>query len=429
VIAVYDLGGGTFDISILKVKDGVFEVLATNGDTHLGGDDFDRLLVDVVVGELRTRHGIDVTDEADTLQEIRLGAEAVRILLSTEERTVFTLPLPQHELTYRRELTRGELEAVIGPVVARTLGPCRAALADSGLALERIDEVVLVGGVTRTPLVRQRVQELFGRAPHSELNPDEVVALGAAVQADILAGGTTHMLLLDVTPLSLGIETLGGAVSVLIPRNTTIPTSANEGFTTSVDGQSVVDMHVVQGERDLAKDNRSLARFDLRGIPPMPAGLPRIEVTFLIDANGILSVTAKEVRSGTQASVEVRPTYGLSETEVERMIDESLEHAEADVRARAMIDARNEADTVLRATEKALVQGADFLGAGEAERIRQAVAALASAREGGDADAIREATGRVNQETHQLAERLMDSALRETLRERRVADLPAGEAR
>jgi molecular chaperone DnaK (HSP70) len=235
------------------------------------------------------------------------------------------------------------------------------------------------------------------------------------------------VLLLDVTPLSLGIETLGGAVSVLIPRNTTIPTSANESFTTSVDGQSVVDMHVVQGERDLAKDNRSLARFDLRGIPPMPAGLPRIEVTFLIDANGILSVRAKEIRSGTEASVEVKPTYGLSEAEVERMIDESLEHAEADVRARGLIDARNEADTVLRATEKALVQGADFLGAEEAERIRQAAAALATAHAGDDAGAIREATSRVNEETQQLAERLMDSALRETLRERRVADLPAGE--
>jgi Fe-S protein assembly chaperone HscA len=429
VIAVYDLGGGTFDISILKVKDGVFEVLSTNGDTHLGGDDFDRALVDLVVDELRTRHGADVSAEAETIQEIRLGVEAARVLLSTEERTVLALPLPQHGLTYRRELTRAELEAAIAPIVNRTLGPCRSAIADSGLSPAEIDEVVLVGGATRTPLVRRKVQELFGRTPHSELNPDEVVALGAAVQADILAGGTTHMLLLDVTPLSLGIETLGGAVSVLIPRNTTVPTSANESFTTSVDGQSVVDMHVVQGERDLAKDNRSLARFDLRGIPPMPAGLPRIEVTFLIDANGILSVTAKEVRSGTQASVEVRPTYGLSEDEVERMIDESLEHAEADVRARALIDARNEADTVLRATEKALVQGAELLDPQEASRIRAAVDALAGARQGEDPAAIRDATARVNEATQRLAEQLMDSALRDTLRERRVVDLPAGEGR
>jgi molecular chaperone DnaK len=429
IIAVYDLGGGTFDVSILKVKDGVFEVLATNGDTHLGGDDFDRALVDLVVDELRTRHSVDVAAEPDTVQEIRLGVEAARVLLSSEERTVLALPLPQHGLTYRRELTRTELEAVIGPIVDRTLQPCRAAVADSGLPAEAIDEVVLVGGATRTPLVQRRVHELFGRAPHSELNPDEVVALGAAVQADILAGGTTHMLLLDVTPLSLGIETLGGAVSVLIPRNTTVPTSANESFTTSVDGQAVVDMHVVQGERDLAKDNRSLARFDLRGIPPMPAGLPRIEVTFLIDANGILSVTAQEVRSGTQASVEVRPTYGLSEAEVERMIDESLEHAEADVQARGLIDARNEADTVLRATEKALVQGAEFLEPEEAARIRAAVGTLAETRQGEDAGAIRDATTSVNEVTQRLAERLMDSALRDTLRERRVADLPAGEGR
>jgi molecular chaperone DnaK (HSP70) len=335
--------------------------------------------------------------------------------------------LPQHGLTYRRELTRAELESVIEPIVSRTLGPCRAAIADSGLSTERLDEVVLVGGATRTPLVRRRVQELFGRTPHSELNPDEVVALGAAVQADILAGGTTHVLLLDVTPLSLGIETLGGAVSVLIPRNTTIPTSANESFTTSVDGQSVVDMHVVQGERDLAKDNRSLARFDLQGVPPMPAGLPRIEVTFLIDANGILGVRAKEVRSGTEASVEVKPTYGLSEAEVERMIDESLEHAEADVRARGLIDARNEADTVLRATEKALVQGTALLIAEEAARIRDAFQALAVARGGDDATLIRAATDRLNQETQHLAEDLMDATLRERLRDRRVADLPAGE--
>jgi Fe-S protein assembly chaperone HscA len=429
VIAVYDLGGGTFDISILKVKDGVFEVLATNGDTHLGGDDFDRALIDLVVGELRARHGTDVAGEADTLQEIRLGVEAARVVLSSEEQTIFTLPLPQHSLTYRRELTRAELESAIGPIVDRTLDPCRAAIADSGLPTERIDEVVLVGGATRTPLVRRRVQELFGRVPHSELNPDEVVALGAAVQADILTGGTTHMLLLDVTPLSLGIETLGGAVSILIARNTTIPTSANEAFTTSVDGQSVVDMHVVQGERDLAKDNRSLARFDLRGIPPMPGGLPRIEVTFLIDANGILSVRAKEVRSGTQASVEVRPTYGLTEAEIERMIEESLEHAEADVRARGLIDARNEADTVMRATERALVQGAALVGVEEGARIREALGALATAREGEDADAIRAATDRLNGETQQLAEGLMDATLRDALQHRRVADLPAGEAR
>jgi Fe-S protein assembly chaperone HscA len=420
VIAVYDLGGGTFDVSILKVKDGIFEVLATNGDTHLGGDDFDRALVDLILADAKERHGVDLAGDPEAMQEIRLGAEAARIVLSSTERTTLTLPMPQHGFEYRRELTRDELERLIEPIVARTLGPCRTALADAGLTPDRIDEVVLVGGATRTPLVRRRVEALFARRPHAELNPDEVVALGAAVQADILAGGITHMLLLDVTPLSLGIETLGGAVSVLIPRNTTIPTAAREAFTTSVDGQAVVDMHVVQGERDLAKDNRSLARFDLRGIPPMPAGLPRIEVSFLIDANGILNVAARETRSGTQAAVEVRPTYGLTETEVDRMIEESLEFAEQDVRARGLIDARNEADTVLRATEKALVQGAGLLLPDEAERIRAAAAELAAARGGDDAERIGRATDALNHATQRLAEQLMDSALRDALTSRRV---------
>jgi Fe-S protein assembly chaperone HscA len=422
IIAVYDLGGGTFDISILKVKDGIFEVLATNGDTHLGGDDFDRVLVDLILAEIRREHGVDVAADPEAMQEIRLGAEAARVRLSSTERTVLTIPMPQHGFDFRRELSRVEVEGLIGPVVERTLGPCRMALADAGMSPDRIDEVVLVGGATRTPLVRRRVQELFGRTPHSELNPDEVVALGAAVQADILAGGTTDMLLLDVTPLSLGIETLGGAVGVLIPRNTTVPTSAREEFTTSVDGQSVVDMHVVQGERDLARDNRSLARFDLRGIPPMPAGIPRIEVTFLIDANGMLNVTAREVRSGTEASVEVRPTYGLSEAEVERMIEESLEFAEDDVRARMLIDARNEADTVVRATRKALTQGAGLVPAEESDRIRAALGELEGCLGRDDLDCIREATNTLNRETQHLAEILMDSALREALRNRRVTD-------
>jgi molecular chaperone DnaK (HSP70) len=294
--------------------------------------------------------------------------------------------MPQHGFEYRRELTRAEVERLIDPIVERTLGPCRMALVDAGVAPAQIDEVVLVGGATRTPLVRRRVEEVFARRPHIELNPDEVVALGR--RSGRHPGRRDHHALLDVAAV-LGIETLGGAVGVLIPRNTTIPTSAKESFTTSVDGQSVVDMHVVQGERDLAKDNRSLARFELRGIPPMPAGLPRIEVSFLIDANGILNVTAKETRSGTQASIEVRATYGLTDAEVERMIDESLEFAEQDVRARMLIDARNEADTVLRATEKALGQGAALLAAEEVDRIRSAAVELRTCRDRGDLDCIR----------------------------------------
>jgi molecular chaperone DnaK (HSP70) len=294
------------------------------------------------------------------------------------------------------------------------------ALKDAGLSREEIDEVVLVGGSTRVPLVRQRVAELFGKTAHSQLNPDEVVALGAAVQAQILAGGITDMLLLDVTPLSLGIETLGGIVSVLIPRNTTIPTVAKEQFTTSVDGQTVVDMHVLQGERELARDNRSLARFELRGIDPMPAGMPKIEVTFLIDANGILQVHAKELRTAKEAAIAVRPTYGLTEAEVERMVEESFEHAEADVSARLLIEARTEAETVANHVERALAQGAALAEPGEIERIRAALAALRAAQARDDRALIHERTTDVNKATERLAEAMMDAALKGALASKRA---------
>jgi len=423
-IAVFDLGGGTFDISILKLQDGIFEVQSTNGDTHLGGDDIDNLLLAIALNEIHAEHGVDLRLHPGAVQAVRKAVIEAKILLSTEAAAQLNIELPNGD-SYQREIPRDVFDLLIEPVLKRTEGPCKQALADAGITPEKVDEVVLVGGSTRIPAVRQLVDDLFklgprGKKPHTELNPDEVVALGAAVQADILAGAsksTEEMLLLDVTPLSLGIEALGGTVARIIQRNSTVPASATEHFTTGVDGQANVAIHVVQGERELAADCRSLARFDLKGIPPMSAGLPRIEVKFLIDADGILHVTAREQRSGQAAQIEVKPTYGLTDEQVESMILESFDNAEADFAKRLLIEARNEAETILTAVERA-PQNPAWTQLTEDERgaITLARDYLLKAKETEDAAAIREATLILDHATRRFAELMMDAAVSTALR-------------
>lgn len=423
-IAVYDLGGGTFDISILKLRDGIFEVQSTNGDTHLGGDDIDNLLLSIALGEIFAEHGLDLRPYPGAVQAVRKAAIEAKIKLSTEDEARFDIELPNGD-RYQREIPRDVFEMLIEPVLDRTAAPCKQALADAGVTAEQIDEVVLVGGSTRIPAVRKLVEELFqltarNKKPHTELNPDEVVALGAAVQAGILAGAsetTDEMLLLDVTPLSLGIEALGGTVARIIQRNSTIPASATEHFTTGVDGQTSVAIHVVQGERELASDCRSLARFDLKGIPPMAAGMPRIEVKFLIDADGILNVTAREQRSGTEAQIEVKATYGLTDEQVENMILESFDNAEADFAKRLLIEARNEAQTILAAVERAPEHAAwTHLEEHEKTKISVARDYLNAKLQGDDAEAIREAIQILDLATRRFAELMMESAVTTAIR-------------